>query len=102
MPLGDPSQRVHVARSWAALIRRGEQPTTDGNGSPTFFLAEIPIATAHREPVRFPNGWHGDDLDGKIEISCHATHHRALLKILLPEQHDVRMHHVEQLAYDGC
>ncbi|AMA59838.1 hypothetical protein BCCGELA001_28650 [Bradyrhizobium sp. CCGE-LA001] len=53
----------------------------------TFFLVEVPVTTAHREPIRFPHGWHhGHNLDRKIEISYRSTHDGALLKVLLPEK----------------
>jgi hypothetical protein len=64
--LGDSNQLLHVALSRAKPVGRGEQSTTDGDNSPTLFLTEISVATAHREPIWFTNGWHGDDLDRKI------------------------------------
>src|SRR3954451_21298319 len=100
MPLGDCNQLVHVPLSQAERLRCGEQSTTDGEGLPPIFLAEIPVTAAHCETVRIPNGRHGHDLDRQIQIDGHPTHDRTLLKILLPEERDVRLRHIEQLAYN--
>src|SRR5450631_1420633 len=102
MPFGDRNQLTHIALSRAKFSLGGEQTPTDDEGPLTLFLTQISVAAAHRESVGFTDGGNRDNLDRKIGINCHATNNRTLLKILLPEKRDIRLHHVEQLGNNRC
>ena len=65
----------------------------------TLFRAEILIARAERETVRFAHGRAGEDLDREIEIADHSPNDGELLKILFPKNRRVRREEMKQLRH---
>ena len=62
---------------------------------------EPAVTRAEREPIGFPYGRHGNDLNGQVQIGHHAPDGRELLRVLFPEIGAIRLHDVEQLEHHG-
>ena len=85
--IGPASQNIHLG-----LLERLEQ----NHCVLALLWSQVTVARTQRQPVGFPRSWDHLDLNGDIEIAHHLLKHANLLSVLLSEEANVSLHHVEQ------
>ena len=70
------------------------------HGAPSFFLCEIPVAAAHRKAIRLAHGGRAKDVHRDTQVLHHAADEHELLPVLLAEDGEIRLHHVEEDRHD--
>ena len=81
-----PAQGIPDAPQLAVQLRRGA----------ALVRAQVAVAGTHGQPVPLPLDRAADHLDGKLKVADHAAQQHQLLKVLLPQHHDVGRDDAEQ------
>jgi hypothetical protein len=83
-------------------LRRRLQRGVDRRRQRPLRRRQVLIAGAHREPVGIAYRGRADDFHRHAQVRDHAADDGQLLKVLLAEHRDVRLHDVEQLRHHGA
>src|SRR5205823_516158 len=77
------------------------QRAVQRGGALALAIAQVGIARRHGQAVRLAHRLAEDEAHRHVEVAHHALDDRALLRVLAPEDGEVRLHDVEQLEHDG-